>query len=334
MAVFTPVAPAQAQQFLGAYVEGDLISLDAIAEGVENTNYRITTGAGRTLVLTLFEKRIRREDLPFCLGLTEHLAARGFATPTPVRDRSGELIGDLNDRPAALVRWADGAWPRLPTVQQAELAGAVLADLHLKGRDFPLLRTNPVGPACWAQLRDRCATAPQVGSGEGEEAVMLDAFTQELAWLDDRLPTGLPTGPIHADYFPDNVLFEDEEVSGVIDFYFACTGAFAYDVAIALNAWAFTKPGQFRAEIAQAFLAAYEARRSLSPPERNALQVLCRAAAVRFGLTRLHDLLFHPEGALVTPKDPRDYLERLTFFRSARSADVFQHRREHGLVDG
>jgi homoserine kinase type II len=304
MAVFTPVTPDEAAAFLESYDLGGFRTLTPIAEGVENSNFRLETDAGR-FVLTLFEGRTDAASLPFCLGLTGHLARAGRPAAEPVASRKGSLIGELNGRAAAVVRWVEGAWLRAPSPDEFSLAGAELAQLHLTAADFPLRRVNPVGPAAAAALAARCRTR-----ADGEDARRLDVLEAEVArWA--ALPDDLPGGAIHADYFPDNVLFDQGRVSGVIDFYFACTGAWAYDLAIALAAWAFDTEGGLRAEAFAGFLAGYEAVRPLSAAERAQLPALGRAAATRFTLTRLHDRLFHDPAALVTPKDPAPFFRRL-----------------------
>jgi len=304
MAVFTPVTPDEAAAFLESHDLGGFRTLTPIAEGVENSNFRLETDTGR-FVLTLFEGRTDAASLPFCLGLTGHLARAGRPAAEPVVDRSGSLIGALNGRPAAVVRWVEGAWLRAPSQAEFSLAGAELAHLHLTAADFPLQRANPVGPAAAAALAARCRTR-----ADGEDARRLEVLEAEVArWA--ALPDDLPGGAIHADYFPDNVLFDQGRVSGVIDFYFACTGPWAYDLAIALAAWAFDAEGSLRPEAFAAFLAGYEAVRPLSAAERSRLPALGRAAATRFTLTRLHDRLFHDPAALVTPKDPTPFFRRL-----------------------
>lgn len=310
MAVFTPVSEAEAAAFLDAYDLGALRSLTPIAEGVENTNYRLETARGRR-VLTLFERRTEAAALPFCLGLTDHLAARGYPAARPERDRTGGWIGRLNDRPAAVVQWVEGAWLRQPRRADHAAGGRALAELHGLAADFDRRRANPVGPQAWEALWERCDEATSGRADADPERAMVLSLRARM----DRLPSiedGLPGGPIHADYFPDNVLFQDGAISGVIDFYFACDGAWAYDLAIALNAWAFDAEGRRDALAFDAFLDGYESVRRLTPDERAALPGLGAAAAVRFTLTRLHDWLRHDPSWLVTPKDPRPFFSRLT----------------------
>jgi homoserine kinase type II len=319
MAVFTPVSPAEARDYLKRYPLGDLATLTPIAEGVENTNYRLTTAKG-AYVLTLFENRTDASALPFCLGLTGRLAARGFPTPAPVADVDGQVIGRLNGRAAAIVEWTPGAWNRQPSDHEQYRAGQVLALLHLDASDYDGRRDNPVGPAAWAELAARCDPA-----AKGEDRRMLDQMQRLLPdlarpWSDPALPRG----PIHADYFPDNVLFVANEhgatdVGGVIDFYFACVDVLAYDLAIALSAWGFDAEGRPLPSALRAFQKGYESVRPLSDAEREALPELGAAAAVRFTLTRLHDRLFHDPANLVTPKDPAPFFRRLDYWKAAEA---------------
>lgn len=317
MAVFTPVSIADAEAFLAGYDIGEVVELTAIAEGVENTNYRLDTTRGR-FVLTLFEGRTDEASLPFCLGLTAHLASRGFPCPTPIEDRSGAWLGRLNGRAAAVIEWKTGVWLRAPSSADQAAAGAVLARLHLTAADFDLKRVNPVGTAMWRRLADRCVE----GEGRASDAdrALLRQVQATLARLGDPFTTDLPGGAIHADYFPDNVLFEDGAVSAVIDFYFGCTGAFAYDLAIALSAWGFDAEGRAMPDALAAFQRGYESVRPLNAAERAALPRLGEAAALRFTLTRLHDRIFHDPANLVTPKDPALFLRRMDHWRATEPA--------------
>jgi len=318
MAVFTPVSDDQARAFLAAYAPdslgGGFVSLHAIAEGVENTNYRLETTSGR-FVLTLFEGRTDAASLPFCLGFTDHLAAGGYPAARPMPNAAGQWIGELNGRSAAVVEWLSGAWLRSPSTADQAAAGAKLAQLHLTARDFEGRRANPVGPTVWRALADRCQTA-----ATGEDRAILDGVEAALLRLGDPFSGDLPRGAIHADYFPDNVLFEDGAVSGVIDFYFGCTDALAYDLAIALSAWGFDGEGRPVPGAVSAFRRGYESVRPLSPAEAEALPRLGEAAALRFTLTRLHDRIFHDPTKLVTPKDPAAFYRRVDYWRVAEPA--------------
>jgi homoserine kinase type II len=314
LAVFTPVSDDQARTFLRDYDLGDLLALHPIAEGVENTNFRLET-VGARHVLTLFEARTDAASLPFCLGLTDHLAAQGFPAPRPVPGREGGWIGRLNGRPAAVIEWLEGAWLRHPSLDEVEVAGAMLARLHLAAAKFAGLRENPVGPVTWRALADRSATA-----ATGEDREILDEAEALLLRLDDPFAGELPVGPIHADYFPDNVLFQSGAVSGVIDFYFGCNGPLAYDLAIALSAWGFDAHGVPMPDAVAAFRRGYETLRPLTDAEAAALSRLGEAAALRFTLTRLHDRIFHDPTKLVTPKDPAAFLRRASWWRTYSAA--------------
>lgn len=315
MAVFTRVEEADAEPFIRRFGLGALRALRPIAEGVQNTNYQIDTDEGR-FVLTLFEGPTDEAALPFCLGLTGHAAGAGLPCARPLRDQGGREIGCLNDRPAAILDWLPGTWKREPSLADQAAAGALLARLHIACADFPQTRPDPVGPEARRALFDRC----QSRAGAADQSLL----RRITPWLEDRAPglaSSLPVGPIHADYFPDNILFEDGAPSGLIDFYFACTGILAYDLAIALSAWGFDAEGKAQPGAIAAFLTGYESVRPLTRAERDAVPRLGAEAAVRFTLTRLHDRLFHDPGAIVTPKDPVPFLRRLDWWTNqARAA--------------
>lgn len=315
MAVFTPVTQEEAAVFLKGYDLSEVVSLKAIAEGVENTNYRLQTETA-PYVLTLFEGRTDEASLPFCLGLTDHLGARGFASARPVRNRAGDWIGSLNGRPAAVVEWLEGAWLRMPTPSEIAEAGSALAEFHLKAADFEAFRANPVGPAAWRRLLDRCAG----GATSGEDRALVSDCRSALSRIGDPFTDDLPVGAIHADYFPDNVLFNGGKLSGVIDFYFGCYGPLAYDLAIALTAWGFDAEGREIPGAVKAFRDGYEVVRPLCQAEVNVLPRLGEAACLRFTLTRLHDRIFHDPANLVTPKDPAAFYRRMSYWRVAEAA--------------
>ena len=314
MAVYTEVTDDALRGFLAAYDLGQLRAFKGIAEGVENSNFLLHTAAGR-FILTLYEKRVAAADLPFFLGLLDHLAARGLNCPRPVRTRTGAALGELAGRPAAIVTFLDGLWIRSPRVAHCEAVGRALAGLHRAGADFIMTRPNALSVAAWPGLFDLArARADSVAPGL---AVAVDA---ELAALRDAWPRDLPAGVIHADLFPDNVFFLDDRLTGLIDFYFACTDAFAYDLVICLNAWCFDTTGRFHEARARALMAGYRDVRPLEASEVAALPVLARGAALRFMLTRLVDWLNVPPGALVKPKNPLEYLAKLRFHQGVTDA--------------
>jgi homoserine kinase type II len=317
MAVYTEVSDEELASFLASYRVGALLSFKGIAEGVENTNYLVHTEAG-PFFLTLYEKRVAPEDLPFFLGLMEHLATQGIHCPTPVRDAQGQSLRQLAGRPAALVTFLEGVWIRRPQVVHCAAVGQAMARMHLAGQNFSLRRENALGLSGWhlvyARFKDH---ADEIAPGLGA------TIERELEHLAGHWPAGLVHGVIHADLFPDNVFFLRDQLSGLIDFYFACNDALIYDVAIALNAWCFESDHSFNMTKGQALLKGYQAVRSIQPEERRALPLLARAAALRFLLTRAHDWLHTSEEALVKRKDPLEYLRRLKFHRTIVSASEY-----------
>jgi len=314
MAVYTDVTDEELHEFLAGYRIGSLLSYKGIAEGVENSNFLLHTTGG-FFILTLYEKRVAAGDLPFFLNLIEHLAARGLTCPQPVRNRAGDALGWLSRRPAAIVTFLDGMWIRRPKAAHCGAVGEALARLHLAGADFAMTRRNALSVDGWRALFAAArARADTVQPG------LAAAIDGELARLERDWPRGLPAGIIHADLFPDNVFFLGDRLSGLIDFYFACTDAFAYDVAICLNAWCFEPDHSYNVTKGQALLRGYTRLRALSPGEIEALPMLCRGAALRFLLTRLIDWLEVPAGALVKPKDPLEYYRKLRFHQANISA--------------
>jgi homoserine kinase type II len=313
MAVYTDVAADELAEFLVAYDIGELLSYKGIAEGVENSNFLLHTTAG-SFFLTLYEKRVALADLPFFLGLMGHLAGHGIVCPQPVKTRSGETLGWLAGRPAAIIDFLEGVWPRKPNAAHCAAVGQALAKMHLAGRDFPMKRANALSVSGWRPLFDQAALRADTLQ-HGLRQLMSD----ELDHLEKTWPKNLPEGVIHADAFPDNVLFLGEKLSGLIDFYFACNDILAYDIAICLNAWCFEADHSFNVTKARAFLNAYGRERKLSDAEQHALPLLARGAALRILLTRLVDWFNVPPGAMVKPKDPLEYFRKLRFQQSVAS---------------
>ena len=313
MAVYTDVGVEELAAFLTAYDLGDLLAYKGIAEGVENSNFLLHTSRGY-YILTLYEKRVAANDLPFFLALMEHLAARGLTCPQPVKNRAGDTLGRLAGRPAAIVTFLDGMWIRRPSATHCAGLGGALAELHLAGADFTMTRANALSVAGWRSLYETAKSR-----ADGVQAGLAAAIAAELELLASSWPRDLPQGVIHADLFPDNVFFLGDRLSGLIDFYFACTDTLAYDVAICLNAWCFEPDHSYNVTKGRALLQAYAARRALSAAERAALPLLARGAATRFLLTRLVDWLNVPPGALVKPKDPLEYYRKLRFHQAIAS---------------
>jgi homoserine kinase type II len=317
VAVYTDVGDDELRAFLADYDIGEVVSCKGIAEGVENSNYLLRTSTG-LFILTLYEKRVAPADLPFFIRLMEHLAAAGLACPTPVRARDGEALRRLCGRPAAVITFLDGMWPR--RIQNFHCAGVgrALAELHRAGAGFAMTRHNNLSLAGWRPLFEACRTrADEVRPGLAEE------LAAELETFEARWPSELPAGIIHADLFPDNVFFRGEAVSGIIDFYFACTDFLAYDIAVCLNAWCFEPDRSFNVTKARLLLSTYRAVRPISGDELAALPLLARGSALRFLLTRLYDWLNHPAGAMVRPKDPLEYLQKLRFHRGVTGPGAY-----------
>jgi len=312
MAVYTEVTDEALEAFLTDYDIGSMVAFRGIAEGVENSNYSLKTSQG-DFILTLYEKRVDPADLPWFLGLIEHLARRKITCPQPVRAKDGMALRVLCGRHAAITTFLPGVWPRRVRVEHCGPVGEALAGLHLAGADYAPKRRNALGPHGWRSLLERCL--PRADEVQPGLAAELDQALSEIlaAW-----PAVLPKGHIHADLFPDNVFFLDAHLSGLIDFYFAATDFLAYDIAVCLNAWCFEADFSFNVTKGRAMLRGYESKRPLTIEERASLPVLCRGAAIRFLLTRLYDWVNTPEGAMVTRKNPIEYLRRLRFHRWAR----------------
>jgi homoserine kinase type II len=313
MAVYTDVAAEELAEFLKSYEIGELLSYKGIAEGVENSNFLLHTTSG-AYILTLYEKRVAEDDLPYFLSLMAHLAERGVRCPQPAKNREGAVFSRLTGRPAAIINFLEGMWPRRPNAAHCAGVGDALAKMHLAGRDFPLFRKNPLSVAGWRPLFD--LAAPRADS---VQAGLCDFIARELAHLEASWPADLPVGVIHADLFPDNVFFLADKLSGLIDFPFSCNDILAYDVAICLNAWCFEPDHSFNVTKARALLNAYGRERKLSEAEQAALPLLARGAALRFLLTRLVDFLNVPPGALVKPKDPLEYVRKLRFQQGVKT---------------
>lgn len=321
MAVYTDISEEELSVYLKHYEIGEALSYKGIAEGSENSNFLLHTTEG-VYILTLYEKRVDRAELPFFLGLMQHLAQRGINCPLPVMRRDGELIGELAGRPAAIITFLEGVWMRRPTATHCREVGRALAEMHVAGADFPMHRKNRLSVDGWKELWEKARPM-----ADSYERGLVDEIDAEFAAFERGWPADLPTGVIHADLFPDNVFFLGNRLSGLIDFYFACNDLFAYDLATCLNAWCFEKDHSFNQTKARALLSGYQSVRPLDEAERLALPLLARGSALRFMLTRLYDWLTIPEGALVQKRDPMEFIRRLRFHRHIGSAA------EYGLAD-
>jgi len=310
MAVYTDITDTELEAFLAEFDVGAPLSFKGIAEGVENSNFLLETQSGR-FILTVYERRVRAEDLPFFLSLMQWLANAGYPSAEPVADRAGRLLKSVRGKPAALIQFLPGLSVRRPTAGQCREAGEGLAWLHQAAQGFPGRRDNDLGQSAWAPMARRLAEA-----AEALKPGLAATIAADVARLETHWPRALPQGVVHADYFPDNVFFKAGRFAGTIDFYFAAWDALAYDIAVALNAWCFEPDGSFNITSARAFVEGYQRRHPLSAPEKASLPTLAHGAALRFFLTRLDDWGATPAGALVRPKDPMEYERKLAVHRA------------------
>ncbi|VEJ45021.1 homoserine kinase [Bartonella vinsonii] len=313
MAVYTDIHPNDLKAFLTRYSIGSLLSYQGIEEGIENSNFMLYTTEGR-FVLTLYEKRISKDDLPFFCNLMRHLRQRGIPCPQPVVQNDGTTIGQLAGRPAAIITFLEGRWIHQPNIYHCGEVGSSLAQLHLAGQDFTLSRKNTLSVMGWKLLWEHCQTSKDALLKEFEQKISM-----ELSFLQENWPSNLPTGVIHADLFNDNVFFLDHRLSGIIDFYFACNDFWAYDLAICLNAWCFEQDHSYNLTKARKLLENYQKVRPLIPVEIKAIILLARGASLRFLLTRLYDWFNTPTDSFVVKKDPWEYWHKLCFFSNVDS---------------
>ena len=317
MAVYTHISEADLSDLLKRYDIGVATSFKGIAEGVENSNYFLSTrnahGNNQRFILTIYEKRANPEELPYFLSLTNHLADKGVAAPRPVKDIDGQYLQQLCGKPACIISFLDGVSTDDPNIEQCGAVGTTLAKMHHALGDYTAERKNDLSLSGWRPLAEKIIDdADQVETG------LVALIKNELAFLEQSWPLNLPTGTIHADLFPDNVLFLGNEVNGLIDFYFACDDILAYDIAVCFDSWCFDPSGSFIHARAKRMLEMYDAHRPLSPEEMAALPILCRGSSLRFLLTRLYDWLHQVEGAVVKVKDPREFAAHLRFHQTIR----------------
>jgi len=309
VAVYTHLTAEDLAALIADYEVGELVSAKGIAEGVSNSNWLIETSTGR-FILTMYERRIDPADLPFFLGLLDHLAAKDCPVPRTIHDRSGAAYRTIDGKAVALIEFLPGVSIDRPRPNQAKAVGEALAGIHLAAADYAGERANAMGMAAWRAMLTDCGDEGLASI----DAALPRLVNEELGHLEAHWPRSLPRSVIHADLFPDNVLMLGDRVSGLIDFYFACTDITAYDLAVTHAAWCFGRDGKFRPEVAAALMAGYERARPLSAEERAALPILARGAAMRFLASRAYDWLHTPPDALVTRKDPMAFARRLEFY--------------------
>jgi len=312
VAVFTKLNDNDFTSILRLYDIGELVSFEGISEGVENTNYKLTTSKN-TYILTIYEKRVRAEDLPFFMSLMVELNRVSFPCPEPIVDKNGVIINKINDKNFTIVSFLNGKWPKAIGNDEVIEAGKILAQLHKASRNFDLARENNMGSLFWLD------TYSKVKDQAEEHFKDLKPAIEKGFELIKKWPRQLPSGVIHGDFFPDNVLFNGNKISGVIDFYMACNDSFAYEIAIVLNAWCFEKNYEFNITKAKLFLSSYNDIRPLDKAELEFLPVLCVGASLRFLSTRLYDFFNRKKDALVNVKDPREYIEKLKFHLQIKS---------------
>lgn len=310
MAVYTDISDEELARLLAGFGLSEPLAFKGIAEGIQNSNFLLETAEGR-FILTVYERDVRAEELPYFLGLLTWLADHGFPSARPVAGKDGSYLQAVDGKPVALVEFLTGLSVRRPTVAHCREAGVGLAWLHQAGQGYPGRRANDLGQGAWAGL-----FAGHAADAEALKPGLAATIERDLAHLAAHWPSDLPSGVIHADFFPDNVFFREGQFAAAIDFYFACDDAFAYDLAICLNAWCFESDGSFNVTAAAAMIAGYQSRRPLSEAERTALPILAHGAAMRFFLTRLADWGATPAGALVRPKDPMEYERKLAVHRA------------------
>lgn len=317
MAVYTNVEPDDLSQLVDKYGLGTVLSCKGIAEGVENSNFLLETTKGR-FILTLYEKRVQKADLPFFVDLLDHLAKSGSPVPAMLRDKDGIAVQEISNRAACLIQFLSGISLTHPTIGQCAAAGAAMGDMHLALESYSAERDNSMGQHHWRSLAAGIGDLDQVMDG------LADVVNAELDYLDQHWPHDLPRHVIHGDLFPDNVLMLNDQVTGLIDFYFAATDFRAYDVAVTHTAWCFSPDGhEFYADQAAALMHGYLSVVPLSQAELAALPILARGSALRFLLSRAHDWIHTPADALVTRKDPAAFLRRLRQYQHADAANLF-----------
>lgn len=307
MAVYTKISDSEIAALLQNYDIGTIKYLKAIEQGIDNSNYFLTTDVNK-YIFTIYEDRIEEGELPFFLGLMQHLSDKNIPCPVPLQNKNGDNLSRINNRPCAIVSFLNGKSTSEITKNHTSELGHYMAKMHIAASDFSMQRENNLALKDWGKIFNQVKSdADKIQKGLSSQ------IEQELGFLTVNWPKSLYSGVIHADLFPDNVFFENDHLAGIIDFYFACNDFLIYDFAICLNAWCFDSPDNLNKEKAKAMFDSYNSVRPVSEEELKALPVLARGAAMRFLLTRLHAWFNPAEDALVKPKDPMEYVEKLNF---------------------
>lgn len=317
MAVYTHIDETALKAFLAGYDIGTLVSFKGIAEGVENTNYFVETTQAR-YILTIFEKRVVPEDLPFFLEFMRHLRKKGIPCPDVITTRDGKTIAYIGHKAAIFTSFLDGEWPRVVAPHHCMTLGTTIGHMHKAAKDFPMKRRNTLSLPAWRALISACQDrADTVDKG------LYPFLEKELDYLEKAWPKYLPRGAVHTDLFVDNIFFNGEKLSGIIDFYFGCTDYFSYDLMLAMNSWCFDRQGVLDTSKAAALLSQYNHARPFTKSEMKALPIFGRGAAMRIIATRLYDWLNPAPGALVKAKDPMEHVRILRFHQKAESAAAY-----------
>ena len=317
MAVYTKILKKNLEELISSYNIGNLTSFKGIEEGVENSNYRIKTSKGK-YILTIFEKRVIKSELPFFIGLMNHLSKKRFKCPKPIKDRHGNYIRELKNKPCLIVSFIEGGWVKNINNNHCQQLGHYLAKLHIATKDFNLNRENNMGKNNWRRLYNNFKDKNKTKFNN-----IYKIIEKEIDTLNKRWPKQLSSGVIHADLFQDNFFFINDKFSGVIDFYFACNDFYVFELAICLNAWCFERDQSFNITKARSILKSYQKINPLNEEEKKYFPILSRGAALRFLLTRLNDLIYHNQKTLVKPKDPMEYLKILNFHQSITSINEY-----------
>jgi len=317
MAVYSPITESELLSILKQYEIGSLIKFEGILEGIENTNYKITTSQN-SYILTIFEKRVESKDIPFFINLKKHLARKNFLCPKPISDNKGKYINTIKNKSCVLVSYLSGKKITDVTETHCQQVGEILASLHLQTKDFNEKRLNSMSYIQWKNIFLKCKNYSNKNFIH-----ILSIIEEELSYLKNHWPNNLPEGIIHADVFQDNVFFHKNIFSGLIDFYFSCNDFLAYDIVLTINAWCFDEQSYFNINKYQALITGYESQRKLTTKEKNSFSLLLRGASIRILITRLHDQLFRADDALVNPKDPNEYLAILKFHQKTNFREFF-----------
>ena len=310
MAVYTKLSEEEIKDFFLKYNLGKIINYKGIEKGIENTNYYILAEKGK-FILTLYEKRVEESDLPFFIGLMRNLFDKGFPSPEPIINKNGNYISSVLNKKAAVVSFLNGDAKNNLTPNDCFQVGVNTAKLHLITKNLKNKRENKLSVNSWRgiynKIKDDCSKI------HNDLPTIIEKNLHEV---EKKWPRNIPSGIIHADLFPDNIFFKENNLSGIIDFYFSCYDFYAFEIAICLNALCFDGRKEnlsFNVTKAKKFIDGYSTLRKLTNDEKNSIKVLCQGAALRFLLTRVFDYLNLSEGALVTVKDPIEYLKRLEF---------------------